>query len=150
MGPAGALDGGEYMGNYRGNREVIGERAFLDKDNIIAVVGVSENPEKYGNKVFFDLLRAGYRVYAIHKDGGKVGGHKRYPDLRSLPEKPDVVNTVVPPAATEKIVRECKALGITKVWMQPGSENHQAINYCKKNGISVLHDVCIMLQRRKA
>ena len=120
---------------------------FLAKNNVIAVVGVSRNPEKYGNKVFFDLLEAGYKVYAIHRDGGAIGEHKRYPDLASLPETPDVVNVVVPSVVTEGIVRECKERGITKVWMQPGSESRQAIDFCQENGIAVLHGVCIMIEK---
>jgi len=123
--------------------------SFLDKQNIIAVVGVSDSPSKYGNRVFFDLLGAGYKTYAVHPDGGTIGGERRYPDLRSLPERPDVVDIVVPPAVTELIVKECKQLGIDKVWMQPGSESQTAIEYCEQNGINVLHDVCIMVQRKR-
>lgn len=124
-------------------------REFLSKERSIAVVGVSHNPEKYGHRVFFDLLEAGYQVYAVHRDGGAVRGHPRYPDLAGLPERPDVVNVVVPSAVTEQIVRECKALGIRRVWMQPGSESQDAINYCAENGIAVLHDMCIMVEKTK-
>ena len=60
----------------------------------------------------------------------------------------DVVDTVVPPHITEQIVKECKELGITKVWMQPGSESEKAIIFCKDNGIEVVYDDCIMAQRR--
>ena len=31
-----------------------------------AVIGVSKNPAKYGNKVYFQLKKAGYSVYAIN------------------------------------------------------------------------------------
>lgn len=122
-------------------------REFLDKENIIAVVGVSNDDKKYGNRVFFDLLKAGYKVYAVHKDDGFVKKYRRYPNLRSLPEKPDVVNTVVPPDVTENIAKECKNLDINKIWMQPGSESQKVIDYCNKNNIKTLHNVCIMVER---
>ena len=118
---------------------------FLDKKNKIAVIGVSENPEKYGNKVFMDLVNAGYDVYAVHPMGGEILGHKRYHNLRELGFVPDVVSVVVPPAATEKIVEECKELGVDKVWMQPGSESEKAIKFCEDNNIKVLHESCIMI-----
>ena len=124
-------------------------KEFLDKKNIIAVIGVSKDPKKYGNRVFFDLVESGYKVYAVHKDGGKIDEHVRYPNLKSLPEKPDVVNIVVLPNVTEKIVKECKELDIDKVWMQPGSESQEAIDYCNKNDIKVLYGVCIMVEKRK-
>jgi len=125
-------------------------KAFLDKKNVIAVVGVSHDASKYGNKVFFDLLRAGYRVLAVHKDGGEIDGAPRYPDLASLPQKPDVVCVVVPPAVTEQVARQCAALGIGRIWMQPGSESEAAIRFCQENGIAALSGVCVMIERRRA
>ncbi|MBN1762726.1 MAG: CoA-binding protein [Methanomicrobia archaeon] len=122
---------------------------FLRKENVFAVVGVSSNPEKYGHQVYKDLKEAGYVVYPVNSHIDEVLGAKCYPSLSDLPEKPDVVDTVVPPAVTEKIVKECKALGIDKVWMQPGSESTKAIEFCEKNGIKVVHDVCVMVKRRE-
>jgi len=34
------------------------------------------------------------------------------------------------------------------VWMQPGSESEEAINFCRKNGIAVVHGVCVMIERK--
>ncbi len=124
-------------------------KEFLDKGNIIAVVGVSDNPEKYGNKVFFDLLKSGYETYAVHKDGGKIKNHKRYTSIKDLPEKPDVIDIVVPPKVTEEIVKECKEIGIEKIWMQPGSESQKAIDYCNKNNMKTLYGVCIMVEKER-
>jgi predicted CoA-binding protein len=122
---------------------------FLRKENVFAVIGVSENPEKYGHKVYKDLKAAGYTVYPVNPHVDEVLGDKCYPSLSELPEKPDVVDTVVPPAVTEKIVEECKALGIDKVWMQPGSESEQALTFCQQNKIRVVHDACVMVKRRE-
>jgi len=120
---------------------------FINKKNKIVVIGVSENPEKYGYKVFMDLLNAGYDVYAIHPAGGEISGHKRYHNLKELNFIPDVVNIVVPPLVTEEVVKECKELGVDKVWMQPGSESEKAIKFCEDNNIKLLHNSCIMLNR---
>ncbi len=118
---------------------------FLEKSNIFAVVGVSTDPSKYGHRVFFKLLHTGYTAYAIHPEAGEALGHTRYTTLSNLPQKPDVVSIVVPPEVTESIVRECKKLGIKKVWMQPGSESKEAIQFCYENNIKVIHDTCIIL-----
>ncbi|MEM3546028.1 MAG: CoA-binding protein [Candidatus Bathyarchaeia archaeon] len=124
-------------------------RSFLDKRNIFAVVGVSRDPKKYGYQVYKDLKNAGYKVYAVNPNAQEILGDKCYPDLESLPVKPDVVDVVVPPKVTEHIVETCKRLGITKVWMQPGSESEKAIKFCKENGIDVVYGVCIMIERAK-
>jgi len=128
------------------NTELINK--FLDKTNVFAVVGASRDPEKYGHQVYKDLKRAEYKVYPVNPNAKEVLGDKCYPDLKDLPTKPDVVDVVVPPKITEKIVRTCKMLGITKVWMQPGSESETAIKFCDENGIDVVHGVCVMIERR--
>jgi predicted CoA-binding protein len=124
-------------------------REILDKKNIIAVVGASRNPEKYGHQVYIDLKQAGYKVYPVNPNTDTVLGDKCYQNLKALPQKPDIVNIVVPPQVTEQVVRECKALGVKRVWMQPGSESDEAIEFCERNGIKVVHSVCIMIQRKK-
>jgi hypothetical protein len=122
---------------------------FLDKRNKFAIVGVSRNPEKYGYKVYMDLKNAGYITYPVNPRIKEISGDKCYPNLSSIPEKVDVANLVVPPKIAEMIVSECKDLGVKMVWMQPGSESKEAIEFCKKNGIQLLHGVCIMKERRE-
>ena len=129
------------------NQEIIDE--FLAKKNVFAVVGVSKEPEKYGNKVYFDLKQAGYTVYPVNPNAVEISGNRCYPNLKSLPTLPDVVDIVVPPKKTEKTIKECKDLGIGKIWMQPGSESEYAIRFCIENGIKVLYGICVMLERRK-
>ncbi len=123
-------------------------REFLRRENIFAVVGVSRNPAKYGHQVYKDLKEAGYTVYAVNPNIDEVLGDRCYHSLHELPRKPDVVDTVVPPGVTERIVEECKELGIERVWMQPGSESERAIRFCESNNIKVVHDVCVMIKRR--
>lgn len=124
-------------------------KRFLDKKNVFAVVGASRNPKKYGHQVYKDLKEAGYEVYPVNPNANEILGDKCYPDLKSLPKKPDVVDLVVPPEVTKKIVRECKELNIKRVWMQPGAESEEAIEFCEENGIEVIHGMCIMVKRRE-
>ncbi|MGC9095488.1 MAG: CoA-binding protein [Candidatus Bathyarchaeia archaeon] len=129
------------------NEELI--KSFLDKRNVFAVVGASRDPRKYGYQVYRDLKDAGYRVYPVNPNSREILGDKCYPSLEKLPVKPDVVDVVVPPEVTERIVETCKKLGITKVWMQPGSESEKAIRFCEENDIKVVHGVCVMIERRR-
>ena len=121
---------------------------FLDKKNVIVIVGASDNREKYGNIIYRELRASGYKVIPVNPKADMVEGDKCYHSLSEIPVKVDVVDTVVPPHITEQIVKECKEIGINKVWMQPGSESEKAIIFCKDNGIEVVYDNCIMVQRR--
>ena len=123
-------------------------KSFLKTENVVAVVGASRDPKKYGHQVYRDLLNARYRVYCVNPNADEILGNKCYPSLEVLPVKPDVVDVVVPPEITEQLVKTCKRLGITKVWMQPGSESKVAIRFCEENNMDVVHGVCIMVERR--
>ncbi len=122
---------------------------FLKKENVFAVIGVSRNPEKYGYQVYRDLRNAGYKVYCVNPIADKILGDKCYANLEAVPTKPDVVSVVVPPNITEQVVKICAKLGITKVWMQPGSESEKAIEFCEYNNIDVVHSICVMIERAK-
>ena len=122
---------------------------FLDRKNKIAVIGVSNNHEKWGYKVYRSLKNSGFKVYPVNPKHEKIDSDRCYPDLRSIPEKIDEVITVVPPEITENVVKRCKELGIRKVWMQPGSESEDAIRFCEENGINVIHDACFVVDGLK-
>ena len=113
---------------------------------IFAVAGSFSSPEKYAYKIVQFLLKKGKKVYPVNPNIKEVLGQPCFSEIAFLPEKPDVVNLVTPPEATEKIVKECKEMGIKRVWMQPGAECEEAIDFCGKNGIKAVYNSCILLQ----
>jgi predicted CoA-binding protein len=116
---------------------------------IWAVVGASRDRSKFGNRVFRSLRDAGYTVFPVNPKGGILEGAQVYPSLAELPEPPEVVDMVVPPAVTEQVVEEAYRLGLTRIWMQPGAESEAAIAYCHEHGIEVVHDACAMVWKRQ-
>ena len=110
-----------------------------------AVVGATDNPEKYGHQVLVNLKNRGYEVYPVNPRLKMVEGLKCYAALSELPEKVDVVDFVVPPKATEAILKDCVELGLDRIWLQPGSESENAIGFCEKHNLKVVHSVCVMM-----
>jgi predicted CoA-binding protein len=124
---------------------------FINKKFSYAVIGASNNEEKYGYKVFKDLLESGYKVIPINPYETLIDEVTVYSSLTNYyletKKKIDVVITVVPPKITESIIEESKKLGINKVWMQPGSESVEAIDLCIKNNIDFISGSCIMIEK---
>ena len=110
-----------------------------------AVVGATDNPNKYGNQIFRNLKKRGYEVYPVNPKLKQLEGTKCYQSLDEIPVKVDVVDFVVPPAVSETVLKNCKQLGLDRIWFQPGSESEAAIAYCHKNNLKVVHGVCVML-----
>jgi hypothetical protein len=111
----------------------------------IAVVGVSEREEKYGYKIFRDLIKHNFNVKGVNPRNGEILGRKIYKNLTDLQRVPDLVITVVPHQVTERIVEECKKMGVREIWMQPGSESETVIKTAKDYGITVTHNACFMV-----
>jgi predicted CoA-binding protein len=122
-------------------------RDFVNR-RVWAVVGASQDPSKFGNRVFRSLRNAGYAVYPVNPRGGELDGAKVYPTLADLPESPEVIDLVVPPLVSEQIVKEAHQLGLSRVWMQPGAESETAIAYCRDHGIQVVYQACAMVHKR--
>ena len=110
-----------------------------------AVVGASDNPEKYGNRIVKNLKARGYDVYPVNPRLIEIEGLKCYPSLAAIPEKIDVVDFVVPPQITESVLKECVRLGLNRIWLQPGSESPAAIEFCRTSNLKAVHDTCVMM-----
>ncbi len=120
----------------------------------IAVVGVSDKRETGCNLNYLKFKTAGYQVYAVNPHISTYDGAPCYPDLKSIPEKPDAVFILANPKVTDDIVRQCVELGIKLVWMhcmmgtKPGlaasmtSVSREAVEMCKANGIAVIPGTC--------
>jgi len=110
-----------------------------------AVVGATDNPQKYGNQIVKNLRSRGYEVYPVNPKLKELDGLTCYSRLADIPLKVDVVDFVVPPEVTEEILKQCKELGLNRVWLQPGSESEKAITFCQQNNMKVVHSVCVMM-----
>lgn len=112
-------------------------------DKKYAIVGASNNKEKYGYKVLKNLMKKGFNVVPINPYEEKILKLKVFKMLSEI-ENVDTVIFIVPPPITEKILKDVKSLNIKNVWMQPGSESNKAIQFCKENNINYVANVCIM------
>ena len=126
---------------------------FLAQKNI-AVVGVSDKRETGCNLTYKKFKENGYTVHAVNPRLSTYDGVPCYPDLRSIPDKPDAVFIFASPRVTEQIVQQCVDLGINHVWMhcimgtKPGlvpgmtSVSQSAVETCRANGIAVIPGSC--------
>lgn len=123
-------------------------KSFLKEKNW-AVVGVSENKNKYGNIIFRYLKNnSHYNLYPVNPKIKEIEGQPCYPSLSALPFKPDVVNLIVPPQVCREVVKEGIQLGIKHFWMQPGAEDKEAIEIIEREGLAVIHGACVMVELR--
>ncbi len=120
----------------------------------IAVVGVSETRDSGCNLVYSKLKSLGYAVSAVNPHTTNFKGDPCYPDLKSIPNRPEAVFILASPNVTRQVVGQCVELGIKHVWMhcllgtKPGlgagmtSVSQEAVQMCRQNGIAVIPGAC--------
>lgn len=118
-------------------------------ERVWAVVGASNNREKFGNRIFRDLRAAGYKVYPVNPNEEEVEGDRAYASIADLPEKPAVVDVVVPSWVGQRVARETAEAGIPYFWLQPGAESDELIANAEELGLKVIHNACAMVEKRR-
>ena len=114
-------------------------------DPVVAVVGATDNPLKYGNRIYLDLKRKGFRVYPVNPSRDSVDDDQAYASLADLPESPDIIDFVVPPTRTLRVLEQANELGFTTVWIQPGAGSDDVVTYLDDHGFNYVTDACIMV-----
>jgi len=116
---------------------------ILREAKTIAVVGLSDNPERTSYQVTEAMQKAGYQIIPVNPRVDEVLGEKAYPSLSAINEKIDIINVFrrsefLPEIAEEAIKTDCKVF-----WAQQGVVNEEAYHLLKENDFTVMMDLCI-------
>jgi uncharacterized protein len=114
----------------------------------IAVVGLSENPDKPSHYVPAYMQHHGYRILPVNPNVESVLGERSYASLEDLPTKPDLVNVFRLPKFIPAIVDQMLDLGLKDLWVQQGIIHLEAAAKAEAGGIWVVMDRCIMVEHR--
>lgn len=119
-----------------------------NKNNLIALIGASNDKNKYGNKILLDLVTKGYNVVPINLKEDNISGLKSYSNVYELSEKPSIINFVVPPNVGFELTKELVESGFDNFWYQPGAESPEISSYLESNSKNFIDDKCIMVLTR--
>ncbi|KAK3905966.1 CoA binding domain-containing protein [Staphylotrichum tortipilum] len=122
-------------------------RAFFQASKY-AVVGASTNTAKYGYKIFKWYIDHSLQATPINPSSPSIPvdgeSFTTSPSLSAVAESQDgsladtAVSVITPPAVTLKALQEAKGLGVTAVFLQPGTFNDEVIAYARGNFETVL------------
>lgn len=115
----------------------------------IAVVGLSDKPERPSHAVARYLQERGYRILPVNPKIREVLGEKAYPSLREIPEPVDLVDVFRTPEEVPPIAEEAIRIGAKYFWMQEGVEHREAEEMLAGAGIPVVADRCIKKELAK-
>lgn len=112
----------------------------LRNSKTIAVVGLSDNPERASYGVAKYLQSQGYRIIPVNPMISEVLGEKSYPDLKSVPEPIDMVDIFRRSEQVPPVVDEAIEVGVKYIWMQDGVIHQESADKAVAAGIPVVMD----------
>jgi predicted CoA-binding protein len=121
-------------------------RNILIKYKTIAVVGLSDKPERDSYDVAKYMKEHGYTIIPVNPANSEILGEKCYPDLVSIPQRVDIVNIFRKIDAIPGMVDEAMKIKAKVVWMQLGLAHDEAAQKAKEAGLVVVQSKCIKVE----
>lgn len=129
---------------------------LLQESRIIAIVGLSDKPERASNEVAAYLLACGYRILPVNPAlaGREVLGQRAYASLQEAadavaPERIDIVDCFRRSEEIVSIAHDAIAVQARCLWMQLEVVNEEAAQLARAAGLDVVMNHCLKIEHRK-
>jgi predicted CoA-binding protein len=124
-------------------------RKILSENRTVAIVGLSDKPERDSFRVAQYLQEHGYTIIPVNPTRAEILGEKSYPDLASIGSPVDIVDIFRNIDAIPGIVEEAIAIGAKVVWMQLGLAHNASARKATEAGLEVVQSKCIKVEHQK-
>jgi len=110
----------------------------------VAIIGASNNPNKFGNKAVRAFVKEGYTVYPINPNETEVEGIATFKSIGDVPARPHMISIYVPPTVLLKLLPAIAAKGCDELWLNPGSESDEVLAEAERLGLNVIQACSII------
>ncbi|QHS22363.1 CoA-binding protein [Virgibacillus sp. MSP4-1] len=118
-------------------------KEILEEAKTIAVVGLSDNPERTSYQISKIMQENGYRIIPVNPKVNEVLGEKAYPALKDIDVPFDIINVFRRSEFLPQIAEEAVQTDASIFWAQQGVENEEAYHYLNEHDFTVIMDTCI-------
>jgi uncharacterized protein len=125
------------------------ETEILKSSKVVAVVGLSADPERPSCRVANYLQNNGYRVIPVNPKEKEIIGETSYPSLTAIPEQVDIVDIFRRSEEVMSLVEDAIKIGAKVVWMQEGVINQAAADKATQAGLKVVMNKCMRKELMK-
>jgi acyl-CoA synthetase (NDP forming) len=110
----------------------------------IAVIGASNDPNKYGNRAVRTYIARGWTVYPVNPKEETVEGLPCYRTVADLPEAVDRASLYVPPPVGVKLLDAIRDRGAKELWVNPGSGSPELLARAEELGMTTVEACSIV------
>ena len=111
----------------------------------IALAGVSRSERDFSRYIFRELVKRGIDVVPVNPNASEIEGRKCFGSVAVV--EPPVTAAIVMTSsdAAPRVVEECGAAKIPRVWLGRGINSPEAVRYCEEHGITYVNGECPMM-----
>jgi len=124
-------------------------RQVLEDAKRIAVVGLSNKPERDSYRVAAYLQAQGYEIIPVNPMIDEVLGQKAVASLKDIEGEVDIVDVFRRSEEVPAIVDEAIAIGAKALWLQLGVIHEEAAQKAEDHGMDVIMDRCIKVEHAR-
>jgi len=124
----------------------------FESPKTVAVVGLSDNPERPSYHVSEEMQARGYKIVPVSPKGETILGEKVYRSLAEIPFPVDVVDVFRAPQHVPEVVRDMEQMQTRPklLWLQEGVVNDDAVATAQGFGVPAVQNLCIYKEAVKA
>jgi predicted CoA-binding protein len=126
------------------SREQIKELLLAARN--VAVVGLSDKPDRVSYMVAEAMQKKGYRIIPVNPNADHILGETCYASLTDIPEPVDIVNVFRRSETVVPVAEEAVKIKAKVFWLQQGIFNEEAADIAKAGGLEVIMDRCIKVE----
>ncbi len=126
------------------------EEDILKSSRIVAIVGLSANPDRPSHRVANYLKENGYTIIPVNPGEKMILEEVCYPNLSVIPGRVEIVDIFRKSEDVLPIVIEAIEIGASTIWMQEGVINEEAANKAKEAGLKVVMNKCMLKEHQKS
>jgi hypothetical protein len=120
-------------------------KELLKEARTIAVVGLSDKPERDSHRVAKYLQEHGYKIIPVNPKFDEVLGEKSYKKVSEIPGPVDVVDVFRRSIDTPSVVEDALSKNPKAIWLQLGISNEDSAKIAQDNEITIIMDRCIKI-----
>ena len=115
---------------------------LMQNTKTIAIVGISNKPDRASNRVAAYLKNVGYTLYLVNPQYEEVLGQPCYASLSDIPNPVDMVDIFRKAEDCLPIAEEAIKIGAKSIWLQLGISNPDCRALAEKHGLAYVEDQC--------
>lgn len=101
----------------------------------VAVIGASQDRNKFGNKAVRAYVNQGHTVFPVHPGADRIEGLKAYSSITQIPVNIDITLIYLPPERTLVVLAEVAQKGTDQLFLNPGSEDATVVARARELGL---------------